>query len=137
MSDVVKTDVRFGDFVIRTWLINESVAGFELLHPYSFERAEFAPGGVHGATLVRNVQVTTFKKRGAAFGSDTTESIDEADVEAHGSVRFDGCANFVVADTDDSGNITCMAHTCGPAGFDGMMEALKAAYLIAYLMVES
>ena len=32
----METDVRFGDFMIRTWLINDAVAGFEVLRPYSF-----------------------------------------------------------------------------------------------------
>lgn len=52
----------------------------------------------------------TFHRTGALGGPDPTSDIDEAQVFAHGYIKWDGCADFDVGDNREH---SFRHHTCG------------------------
>jgi hypothetical protein len=73
--------------------------------------------------------VTTFKgarefhRRGAIRGDDTTPVLDDADVDMHGVIKWDGCSHVSYPATFDG-----MQHLCGHASWEEWGRLFAALY---------
>jgi hypothetical protein len=72
------------------------------------------PGEYHADYAIYEILGThadgsiTYNKAGADSTCESVDTIEEAQVFAHGSVKWDGCSNWHFDITDD-----CMLHGCG------------------------
>jgi hypothetical protein len=66
-----------------------------------------------------------FERDGATSRPDAVESIDEAQLYAHGSVKWDGCSNWYFDITDD-----CMLHACGRETLLNLGKILEACWMM-------
>ena len=119
MSDE-KQSKTFGDFILRAWLVNTHVAEFVVIHPVClwFEKD--------------GKDTPLFELRGGRGCGDTTENIDEARTMAEGSVKWDGCTDFVIQEGEN-----CMAHTCSLQDFEELLDAVKEARQFAASLLDA
>ena len=89
-----------------------------------FQAFTYFPEGLIGARSAH-----LYQRAGAVSSLDPVESLDEAEVFAEGSVKWDGCANFTIGEPDE-----CI-HTCDREGLIKIGTLLARVHDIAAEMM--
>jgi hypothetical protein len=89
----------------------------------SFEIAAVSLQRWEGDELVEDSPIA-FPLAGGMSSADMTSDLADAERFAHGDVKWDGCANFLLDDNE------VMLHICDPGGMARIGEALCLAYEI-------
>ena len=70
-----------------------------------------------------------YTEKGAVNNLEMTTDLDEAEVFAHGSMKWDGCADFTIGEPD------CALHTCDREPLVNIGVALARVWDLAFQLV--
>lgn len=77
------------EFVVRYWLINDVVMGFEAFR------------------VIGESDSFLYEKKNSNHGMDSTEDLDDAQIFVSGDIKWDGCSNIYFNEQDNG-----MIHFC-------------------------
>jgi hypothetical protein len=100
-------------------LLADECAGFVVRYDVEDYFVNFEVFGI--VTTVNGVR--EFHRRGANDGMDTTPVLDDADVEMHGMIKWDGCSSVSYPASYD-----CMQHLCGRGDWEEWGKLYMALY---------
>jgi hypothetical protein len=117
-EETLRDETGFPTYTVRVWD-----------PPEAWRTTEGAPGFVEWAVYeVQGTQepdVSVYWRKGAVSNVDPTRNVEDAEHEARGSVKWDGCCNFEV------GSPGCLAHVCDIADLTAFTDAIRRAYVLS------